>query len=173
MKKTTDLEHVVPSTKIYNTTAQELSTSELESLNQFFTKLKKHLGIESSDNPITIPAKDMNNIPETDGDRNYLIPKSAKLFRSGFYNSPGHTLESQTGIFAAQALHFAKKADADLMENMTKKEETKNYTVLLRKGNVVCAVNMYDREAKPTKEFKELIKFAEKHGFSVTKRGRF
>ena len=66
----------------------------------------KFLGIKSDANPITISAKDLNSIPETDGNRNYLIPESAKLFRSGFYNSKDHTLKSKTGIsypnFSAQ-----------------------------------------------------------------------
>ena len=171
MSKKTSLEYVVPSTKIYETSARELSFHALEKLNKFFTNFKKFTGLETTDNPVTMSGDQLRNVPETD--RNYDIPKSAKSFRSGFYNSRGHTLKSQIGIFASQALHFTIKKDADSFEKATKKKKNKNFTVLLRKGNVTGAVNMYLAKAKPTKDFWELVNFAKKHGFTVTKRGRF
>ncbi len=164
-KEIADLMYTVPSVDMYTTTASQLSIKELEQLNGFFTKIKEFTGVDRKSNPITLTGEEFNRIPTSQ--RNVGIPKSVKLFRSGFYNSAGYTLESQSGIFASQAILYGNKADADLAEKNLMKMTRKHYSVVYRKGNVVGSTNMY-RPGEPTKELFELVAFVEKHGFHTT-----
>jgi len=160
-----DLKNAVPSVDMYETTAHQLSVEELEQLNGFFTKIKEFTGIDRKSNPVTLTDEEFNRIPVSQ--LNVEIPKSVKLFRSGFYNSVGYTLKSQSGIFASQAILYGNKADADLAEKNLMKMTRKHYNAVYRKGNVVGSTNMY-RPGESTKEIRGLVGFLKKNGFTVT-----
>ena len=164
-KRKIDLKYAVPSVDMYATTAIQLSVEELEQLNGFFTKIKEFTGVDRKSNPITLTGEEFNRIPASQ--RNVEIPKSVKLFRSGFYNSVGHTLKSQSGIFASQAILYGNKDDADLAEKNLMEMTRKHYSAVYRKGNIVGATNMY-LPGEPTKEIRELVNFIKKNGFAVT-----
>lgn len=163
----TDLKYIVPSTDMYKTTAYQLSSEEVEKAigSGFFSYVEKFIKIEKRSNPITIDGKEIEKVPPTNP--NVQPFKNVTLFRSCFYNSEGHDLSLKTGLFASQALLFSNKTAADTGEQNLSKDWRKHYKVVLRKGNVVGAINMYTANAKPTKEFWELVNFAKENGFKV------
>lgn len=152
---------------MFKTTAIQLSAEEVEkaSGSGFFSYVEKFIKIERRTNPITISGKDIEKVPPTNPNVQPL--KDVVLFRSCFYNSKDHDLSSRTGLFAAQALLFKNKRAADLLEKDFSICNRNHYTVVLRKGNIVGAVNMF-LSVKPTKELFELVAFAKKHGFHAT-----
>ncbi len=165
----TDLEYAVPSTDMYQTTAYQLSPEEVEKAtgSGFFSYVEKFIKIEKRTNPIAIDGKEMEKVPSTNPNIQPL--KDVVLFRSCFYNSgtSGHTPESKVGLFVSQAALFRTKEAADSFEKDLLKGFGNHYTLVIRKENVVGAINMYPGNIGPTKEFRELAKFVTQHGFKV------
>ncbi|MBU1091393.1 hypothetical protein KKA27_00820 [Patescibacteria group bacterium] len=159
MKKN-DLNIVAPET------AHRLSVKELQSLNEFFTKIEEFTGVERRNNPLILTGEEFGRIPKTE--INLEIPGNVQFFISCFYSSAGHTLKSKTGVFVSQAILYSNKTDADLMEENLMKKERKHYSVVYRKGNIAGSTNMY-HTGKPTKEFWELVNFIKENGFKITK----
>ncbi len=162
------LSFAAPSVGMYKTTAHQLSADEAEEAVRFFTYVEKFVRIKRRSNPIILSGQDIEKIIPS----NLAIRpvKNAKLFRGCFYNSAGYSLASKTGLFAAQAILFNNSEAADALAADLTKVFKDHYLVLLRKGNIVGAVNMYDC-GQPTKELLELVEFAKQHGFTATVAG--
>ena len=143
-------------------------TREVEKLNHFFTILEKFIDIKERKNPLTLTGEEINKLPQ--GLSWHPNRASVKLFRQGIYNSPGHTIESQIGIFGSSAVLHATEEDADLFEQLLIKNMG-NSIVVYRRGKIVGGVIMYNKKMRPTKAFLDFVDFLERNGFSTTRLG--
>lgn len=158
------IDFAVPKTELYETTANELTVDEADKISGFYTYMGKYISDLPKDNPITIDGKVIEQIPTTNS--NFYNLKGAEYFKSGFYNSRGHDLESMTGIFVSQGASFKNSNDAKFYREALLKDDSEYCAVLLEKGNTISAVNMYKKGASPTKELWELVDFAKSKGFN-------
>jgi len=159
------LDFAVPSTSTYETSARELTPKELADASEWYNISRNALGADiPEENPITLRGLD-KKLKVFPGDNADLPPP--QIFRSGFYNSEGYSLEQKTGVFSAQGGFHRSRADAQEWQKVFNTGYEGRYLVGLSRGNTSAAVMMVSLKAQPTKELGELVNYAVANGFTA------